>query len=85
MGLDIYLYKYENYLDTKRREDIYEKESSLYWEKAGKKYDEMTEEEKDEINEMDKKLAEKLNLDKYGEDETLKKQIEIDYAQLFLQ
>jgi hypothetical protein len=83
MGLDIYLYRYENFQDTERREHIYDKESSLYWEKfekeTGKKYDEMTQEEKDKISEMEEKLAKRLNLDRWGEDVALKKEVEIDY------
>jgi hypothetical protein len=83
MGLDIYLYKYNNYKDTKMREDIYRKESSLHLEKLqkdlGKEYNEMNEREKNKLKKVDEELAEKLKLDNWGEDITTKECIEINH------
>lgn len=75
MGLDIYLYKYENFEDTQTRENTYSEKSELLW---TKKYDETPEYEKQEIREKSKAIAEELMLDEWGEDKTAKQKIEIN-------
>ncbi|MBA7601138.1 hypothetical protein ES703_08205 [subsurface metagenome] len=78
MGLDVYLYHYENLGEAQALEGQYEKESEQIWEQAGngKKYDEMTEAEKNQAKTLCDKLEAKLNLGKYGEVKN-KEQIEI--------
>lgn len=78
MGLDVYLYHYENLGEAQALEGQYEKESEQIWEQAGngKKYDEMTEAEKNQAKALCDKLKAKLNLGKYGEVKN-KEQIEI--------
>jgi hypothetical protein len=46
MGLDIYLYRYENFEETRRKEEEYQAFSEKNWE--GKDYEKMSDEEKDE-------------------------------------
>lgn len=79
MGLDIYLTRYENFEDTIKREEEYQKYSTELWEAQGdKKYEDYTEEEKDEIRKKEEAFAKKLNLDKWGTDETNVKRVEFD-------
>ena len=81
MGLDIYLYRYEDFADTKRREDIYEKESEAIWaaiaDRNGRKYEQLTEAEKDGASAKTKALAVSLELGEYGSDEARKTKIEL--------
>lgn len=79
MGLDIYLYKYNNKPETDRIEEEYETFSQKNWDEAGE-YDSLTQEQKDSINEKNDSFAKSLGLGKYGEDETNKIKIEIDSA-----
>lgn len=78
MGLDVYLYHYQNLGEAQALEGQYEKESEQIWEQAGngKKYDEMTEAEKNQAKALRDKLKAKLNLDECGEVKN-KEQIEI--------
>src|SRR6185312_16254691 len=79
MGLDIYLYKYNNKPETDRLEKEYETISNKNWDDAGD-YNSLTEEKKDELRGKDDELAKSLGLDKYGEDEKNKIKIEFDSA-----
>lgn len=65
MGLDVYLKKYENFSDAKKREDEYQKLSSKNWDN-GKKYEDLTQEEKEDLRNKDLEIAKSLGLDKYG-------------------
>lgn len=65
MGLDIYLYRYENYEDTIAREKQYEDQSEKNWEAAGK-YESLTDSQKDEIREKNKAFALSIGLDEDG-------------------
>ena len=66
MGLDIYLYRYDNFEETRKKEEKYQEFSEKTWE--GKEYDKMTQEEKDELYKQEEKFAESLGLDNYGMD-----------------
>jgi hypothetical protein len=77
MGLDIYLYKYENKPETDRLEKEYDTISSKRWNDAGD-YKSLTEEIKNELRGKDDELAKSLGLSKYGEDEVNKIKIEFD-------
>ena len=78
MGLDIYLYKYEDFESTRSREEKYEKFSEEAWERAGE-YNSLTEDEKDEINKKCEAFAASLDLDKYGSAQAGRTRIEVDH------
>ena len=75
MGLDIYLYRYDNFEETQRKEKESNDFSEKNWE--GKEWDKMTEPERDELYAKDHAFNESLGLDKYGSDKTGKECIEI--------
>lgn len=75
MGLDIYLYRYDNFDETRKREIEYQEFSKKTWE--GKVWDKMTEAEKDELYAKDKAFADSLGLDKWGSDKNAAEGIEI--------
>lgn len=63
MGLDVYLYRYENFEETKATEDKYEEESEKIWSSFGKEnYNDITDEEKDEAVRLCNKLKEQLSI-----------------------
>lgn len=76
MGLDVYLYRYENFDSTIERESRFEKFVEDIWEESGP-YEEITEERKNEIRLLIKDYARKLRLDEDGEDSENKKEIEL--------
>lgn len=78
MGLDIYLKQYEDFDDTRRRQDEWEEYSEKLWDEAGA-YDELSDEEKEEISKKEKEKSDELNLGKYGQDEDTVETIEIDH------
>ena len=78
MGLDIYLYRYDNFEDTEARENKYTEFSEKLWNGAGD-YDSLTQEQKDELRNKDKEFAKSLNLDEWGTDESTCEQIELDH------
>lgn len=78
MGLDIYLYRYDDYKKTKELEDKYEEFSSKLWEEAGE-YGELSQEKKDEISKKCEEFALSNGLDKYGSDDKGKTSIEMEY------
>jgi hypothetical protein len=43
MGLDVYLYRYENFEDSRKRELEYSKKSEDNWNFPGKTYNELSE------------------------------------------
>jgi hypothetical protein len=74
MGLDIYLYKYENFEETTRKEKLHsEFDENLY---AGLEYSKLSEEQKEELREKSKVHAESLGLDQWGSDKMGKERIE---------
>lgn len=77
MGLDIYLYRYENFDETSHKENAYEKFSEKLWEEAGE-YDALTDDQKDAIRQKCGDFAISLGLSFSGEDQENKKSIEID-------
>lgn len=79
MGLDIYLYKYENKSETDRLESEYETVSESNWKEVGC-YDTATQEQKDAIREKNKQFGNSLGLDEWGMDKTNKVKIKIDSA-----
>lgn len=76
MGLDVYLYRYENRDLSDSLEKQYEEFTNSNW--GTKKYDSLSESEKREYREKDKKFAAELGLDEYGNDKKHKKCIEIN-------
>jgi hypothetical protein len=64
MGLDIYLYKYQDFEKTQKAEKEYEEFSEKLWE--GHEYDTMAQEVKDEFRAKEKEFAKSLGLDAYG-------------------
>jgi len=69
MGLDVYLYRYENREKTEKLEAEYEKVSESNWEIFdGKKYDSLTDAEKDLVRQKNKEFALSLGLSENGDD-----------------
>ena len=66
MGLDIYLYKYQDFEKTQRLEKEYEEFSEKLWE--GLDYESLSKEKKDELREKEKQFAASLGLDDWGSD-----------------
>jgi hypothetical protein len=77
MGLDIYLYRYENFDETSRKENEYERFSEKLWEEAGE-YDALNDDQKDAIRQKCGAFAISLGLSFHGADDENKKKIEID-------
>ena len=80
MGLDIYLYRYDNFNDTIDRETKYEEFSNKLWAEQTEDYDKLSQEVKDEIRQKCKEYAASLGLDEYGTDVNGKEMIEFDSA-----
>lgn len=76
MGLDVYLYRYENKLETDRKEELYEQESERNWELAGD-YKTLSDGHKDMVRDKNKAFAISLGLEESGEDPH-KERIEFD-------
>ena len=76
MGLDVYLYKYEDFEKVIFAEDEYERLSGEAWRFGGKKYEELTDDEKDYARERDKVFMLSLGLVGYGES-PLKQEVEL--------
>ena len=75
MGLDIYLYRYDDFEHTKELERKYNDFSNKLWEDAGE-YDSLTKEQKDEISTKIKEYSLSLGLDEWGSDKTTSESIE---------
>jgi hypothetical protein len=65
MGLDIYLYRYDNFERNRELEENYESYSEKLWAEAGE-YENLTQEQKDEIRSKLKEYALPLGLDEWG-------------------
>jgi hypothetical protein len=78
MGLDIYLYRYNDFKKTRELEEEYQEVSTKIWEDVGE-YETLTDEQKKETREKCEKYAESLGLGKWGEDDNNKEKIEIDH------
>lgn len=74
MGLDIYLYRYENKELTDTLETKYQEFSKSNW--GDKSYESLSQEEKDQLSAADKRYAAELGLDSWGYDKINKEQIE---------
>lgn len=79
MGLDVYLYRYENKEVTDRKESEFETASNQNWEAVGD-YKTLTDAQKNEVREKNLAVSTSLGLDEWGSDETEKKKIEINSA-----
>lgn len=75
MGLDVYLYHYQNLGEAQALEGQYQQESDRIWKQVGgdKKYEEMTQDEKNQASALCDKVKERLSLGKYGEVKNKKK------------
>lgn len=69
MGLDVYLYKYENKEETDRLEAEYEKKSTEIWNEAGD-FESLTDDQRLKIRKKTIELANSLGLDEWGDDKT---------------
>ena len=78
MGLDIYLYRYENFEETRRKEDLHSEYYDKLWEEAGE-YDSLSEEQKEGIRRKCKEYAISLGLDKDGTDSQNRQRTENDH------
>lgn len=76
MGLDIYLNRYDNFADTREREEKYSKFDEQLWAEVGE-YDSLSEEKKEEIRAKCKEVAASLGLDDWGSDKEGCEKIEI--------
>lgn len=74
MGLDIYLYKYENFEETTRKEKLHRDFEEKLWEDLD--YDSLSNEEKEGMRNKSKEYAKSLGLDEWGSDEETKHQVE---------
>lgn len=77
MGLDVYLYRYEDYEATRKREDAYKEASEKIWDQYPA-YDKMTDTQKEEARARVKKYADEHGLTGNGDDVS-KKKIEISH------
>ena len=75
MGLDIYLYRYNDLEKSIEKEEEYEKTSEKNWEKHGE-YDSLTDEQKKSIREENKKMALEMGLSEDGSDSLNYKKME---------
>jgi len=82
MGLDVYLYKFDDYATTTKLEKEYEQASDANWKQLtdGRKYDDLSDAEKEQARSANLAVAERLGLGQWGEDETRKHKIELDSA-----
>lgn len=78
MGLDIYLYEYDDFAATRAAEQEYEQISEKIWDKFDLKYEHMTDAQKNECRDEAAAVATRMGLGEYGEDEARKRKIELD-------
>lgn len=80
MGLDIYLYRYDDYNKTKELTEEYARREKEIWDgnEVDEKYNQLTDEQKDDFRNRVKEMALSLGLDQWGDDVNGKKSIEID-------
>lgn len=70
MGLNVCLYRYPRPIEeVEKLENEYEEKSEVFWDeiKAGRKYEELSEEEKKQTREKSAALAKEMGLSEYGE------------------
>jgi hypothetical protein len=79
MGLDVYLYEYEDHDDTIRLEAEYNRKSEEVWECDGRTYEKMSEEEKNQARETMKEFATSIGLAEGGSDTARSRKIEMDW------
>lgn len=77
MGLDIYLYRYDNREETEKLETIFEEAEQKNWDKLGS-YDSLTDEQKETVRTENKALAVSMGLTEGGDDPR-KQKIENDH------
>lgn len=76
MGLDVYLYRYEDFEKTVALEDEYENKSNVIWSQFGdRRYNDLTNEEREKCSAECDALEKELGLGKYGKG--LKEKVEI--------
>lgn len=80
MGLDVYVYRYEDFEATIKLEAEYNRRSDLIWDQVGGHgvvYNDLTDAEKDEARKQVNAVQEQLGLGKYGEDSNRKTLLEL--------
>lgn len=81
MGLDVYLYRYEDRAKSEELEGRYEEEAARVWKEGdGRRYEDIPEEEKEANQATLKAFAAELGLSEWGEDERYKQRIELPSA-----
>jgi hypothetical protein len=80
MGLDVYLYRYDDFAATKEAEAKAEAFSETAWNHDGKKYEEMSDAEKEESRSTCAAFNASIGLDQWGDDKTRKQKIELPSA-----
>ncbi len=82
MGLDVYLYRYDDFEATRAAEEAAEQFSEQSWEQVapGVKYEELTEGQKEQARAAVKERNEAAGLDEWGDDKTRKHEIELPSA-----
>jgi len=78
MGLDIYLYRYENFEETRRKEDLHSEFYDKTWEEVAD-YDSLSEEEKDAIRDKINQYALSIGLEEDGSDRSMYEKVEMDH------
>ena len=68
MGLDVYLYKFDDYATTTKLEKEYEQASDANWKQLtdGRKYDDLSDAEKEQARSANLAVAERLGLGQWG-------------------
>lgn len=76
MGLDVYLYRYEDFKASRKAEEEYEERTSALWEKEDDEYDNIS----DELRKEEARIAQELGMEKadFGYEYPGKKSIELD-------
>ena len=78
MGLDIYLYRYENFEETRRKEDLHSEFYDKTWEEVDDYYS-LSDQEKEAIRNKTIEYALSLGLDNDGSDRSMYEKVEIDH------
>lgn len=80
MGLDIYLYRYDDYNKTNELQEEFNRREKEIWDgnDVDEKYNLLTDEQKDDYRNRVKEMALSLGLDEWGDDKNGKENIEID-------
>ena len=86
MGLDVYLYRYEDYEDTVRREKDFNDRCEALWNElygegfTYEQYHALPQERQDEYNIRKRVISDELRLDQWGDDGTTKQKVELPSA-----